>query len=279
MSAGGGRAFRSAAAIAIGSALLALCARTFLVDHVRVTSGSMAPTLLAGDHLLVWRAAYGARLPFAARLAVAWAAPRRGDVVVFESPREAGRVLVKRVVGVPGDEVELREQVLYVNGVPQRREPVGEETYAERDEATGARVAETCRRYRETLARGALARPPPEGEGAPDPGAAEASFLEAAGVGAAIYDVLQCRRPRLAAREGPWEVVRPGHVFVLGDNRDLSADGRSGGGWQLPEGHILGRAVRILWSRAVASDAFGGEGGGGPGLRRERLFKAVDSRY
>ena len=59
----------------------------------------------------------------------------------------------------------------------------------------------------------------------------------------ASYDVLQCRRPRIASREGPFEVVKPDHVFVMGDNRDLSADSRGLGGWQVPYGHIRGACL------------------------------------
>lgn len=247
--------------------VLALAVRAFVVEAFRIPSGSMAPTLLAGDHVFVSKLAYGVRLPFTRVRLLALGAPRRGDVIVFESPRERGVDVVKRVIGVPGDVVELREQVLYVNGVPQPRVPLGEIAYEEGSRNGGAPGQDTCRRYRESLAKGEILRPESELEGA-----AEASWQGAAAAGVASYDVLQCRRVRLAAREGPYELVRPGHVFVLGDNRDRSADSRGSGGWQVPLGNVKGRAGMVFLSW--------GPGGswprGGTGLRFDRLFKPVE---
>ena len=249
------------------AAALALAVRGFVVEPFRVPSGSMAPTLLAGDHVFVSRLAYAVRLPLTRLRLLALGAPRRGDVIVFQSPQDPSTDLVKRVVGIPGDVVELREQVLYVNGVPQPRAPAGEIAYEERSEETGAPFLDTCRRYRESLAKGELAEPEGGGEGA-----AEARWQAAAAAGVASYEVLQCRRTRLASREGPYEVVRPGHVFVLGDNRDRSADGRGAGGWQVPLGNVYGRVEMVFWSWGLR----GQRPRDGAGLRFERLFKPVE---
>jgi signal peptidase I len=256
-------AWREYAEAIVLAALVALALRTVAVEGYRIPSGSMAPTLLAGDHVLVSKLAYGVRVPFTRLRLLARGEPRRGDVVVFESPREAGVEVVKRVVGVPGDVIELREQVLHVNGVPQPRTPAGELAWAERGDA----AVETCRRFREALAKGPLAAAGDEGAAA-----LEASWQAGAAAGVATYDILQCRRPRLAAREGPYETVQPGHVFVLGDNRDRSADSRGAGGWQVPLERVKGRASLIYFSWGP-----GGawpQGRGGP--RLDRFFRAVE---
>lgn len=247
---------------------LALALRGLVVEAFKIPSASMVPALQVGDHIVVSKLSYGLRLPFANRWLVRWADPRRGDVIVFANPREPGRDYVKRVVGVPGDVVELRDQVVYVNGVPQPREALGDVTYDEQSETTGQWWTDTCPAWRETLARGPIDTPR-----SAVAGALVDAFDVAAVEGVSGHLVMQCRRARFGEREGPFERVGPGQVFVLGDNRDRSADSRSGGGWQVPLGNVKGKATWVWWSWGRS----GWTPWHGPaGLRIERLFKRIE---
>lgn len=104
--------------------LLYLIARLFLVQTFVITSDSMGPTLLEGDFVVVNRAAIGARIPFTNTRLPGYLRPAFGDVFVFDDPFRPGSKIVKRLVGLPGDTVEMRARVLYWNGEPQ------EEPYA-----------------------------------------------------------------------------------------------------------------------------------------------------
>jgi signal peptidase I len=249
------------AAVAVVAA--ALVFRGSLIEPYLVGSGAMAPGLLPGDVVVVSRLAYGVRLPFTSVTVWALPPPARGDVVVFPDPTEPSRRLVKRVVGLPGEVVELREQTLLVDGVPQPRVELGPFAYLEPGEGGRPPVDDTCRRWRELL--GVAPRPV-------DAGAADAAAGPAPLPGGEIraHDLLQCRRLRPGRREGPFGPIRPGHLFVLGDNRDRSADGRAG--WEVPVADVVGRAALVGWSWGPG----GWRPGGGPGVRIDRLFKPVE---
>lgn len=96
--------------------ILFIVMRTFLVQTFVITSGSMENTLLVGDYLIVNRAAIGSRIPGTDLRIPGYSEPHRGDVLVFDPPHEPDLKLVKRLVGMPGDIVEMRDKVLFVNG-------------------------------------------------------------------------------------------------------------------------------------------------------------------
>jgi signal peptidase I len=102
---------------ALGMAvILALFIRTFVVQAFKIPSGSMLPTLQIGDHLLVNKFIYGVRIPVLGKRFLAWHMPEYDDVIVFIFPQDRSKDFIKRVKGLPGDTVELRNKVLYING-------------------------------------------------------------------------------------------------------------------------------------------------------------------
>lgn len=98
--------------------LLALFIRTFVVQAFKIPSGSMLPTLLIGDHLLVNKFIYGVKMPFTGNILIPFNKPARGDVVVFRFPKDRSVDYIKRVVGTPGDTVEIKQKKVYINGEP-----------------------------------------------------------------------------------------------------------------------------------------------------------------
>src|SRR5205807_2374609 len=218
-----------------GAILVALLLRAFVFEPFHIPSGSMIPTLLVGDFIFVNKMAYGLRVPFTdpARVhKLGERAPLRGDVVVFIVPQQPNVDYVKRVVGLPGDHVDIRNNVVFINGVEQKREYVGEYTYTERSEFTDTDVQITTDEYIEDLA----------------------------GV---RHPVLQ-RKDAGSVRNMSF-VVEDGRLFMMGDNRDNSADSRVANGiGQIPFSYVKGRAS-IIWI------SFGGRAG----IRFERIFRAV----
>jgi signal peptidase I len=167
--------------------VLALVIRTFVVQAFKIPSGSMEDTLLIGDHILVNKLSYGLHIPFMdakVRVFGLMGDPNRGDIIVFPFPRDPSRDFIKRVVGLPGDRVEVRNHRAYINGEPLK------EPYVKPDERAVA-------------------------------------------------------HPSRYSHWGP-EVVPPGKLFVMGDNRDNSADGRDWG--FLDSSQVKGRAFIIYWS-------------------------------
>jgi signal peptidase I len=109
------REYAEAAIIAI---LLALFIRTFVVQAFKIPSGSMKPTLLVGDHILVNKFLYGIKIPFTTKTLIPISEPERGDVIVFIYPVDPDKDFIKRVIGLPGDNIEILGEKVLINGKP-----------------------------------------------------------------------------------------------------------------------------------------------------------------
>lgn len=109
------REYLEAAAIAV---LLALFIRTFVVQAFKIPSGSMEPTLLIGDHILVNKFLYGVKIPFTRKTMIPVSEPKRDDVVVFIYPVDTTKDFIKRVIALPGETLEIRDSKIFINGSP-----------------------------------------------------------------------------------------------------------------------------------------------------------------
>lgn len=181
--------------------------RSALADWNDVPTGSMKPTIVPGDRVVVNKLAWDLRVPFTLIRLASWDDPAAGEVVVFFSPLDGTR-LIKRVVAGPGQTVELRRDVLYVDGRPERLDP--------------------------------LAAADPRGAFA----AEDQTPLLSSGLGKEHAILLTPTSPA-RPEYGP-SIVPAGHYFVMGDNRDDSHDSRFIGA--IPREAIVGRAVGVAFS-------------------------------
>lgn len=102
----------------ITALILALIIRAYIIQAFKIPSGSMIPTLLVGDHILVSKFIYGSRIPFTDKNILAIRDPRKGDIIVFKYPKDPQRDFIKRVIATEGDVVEGRNKTIYLNGNP-----------------------------------------------------------------------------------------------------------------------------------------------------------------
>jgi signal peptidase I len=197
---------------------IALLLRAFVVEAFQIPSGSMIPTLEVGDHIFVSKFAYGLTIPFTNTKIIQLAEPKRGDIIVFKYPLDQSTDYIKRVVGLPGDVIEMRQEELYVNGhaVPRERVPRPYH-YADASHGTG---------------------PPEDHEGE----------LWIENLDGHKHETIQ--EPVRGPRDFERKVVPAGHVFVMGDNRDNSSDSRVWG--TVDRDLIKGKALIVWWSRATA---------------------------
>jgi signal peptidase I len=207
---------------------VALLLRAFVVEAFQIPSGSMIPTLEVGDHIFVSKFAYGLSIPFTDMKLLQYAQPERGDVIVFKFPNDHSIDYIKRVVGLPGDVIEMRQEELFINGrpVPRQRVP---RVYRCNDGPP----------HPDSLLHGAAA-----GLVADD----DDCELWMETLGKVEHETVL--EPHRGGRDFGRTVVPPGNVFVMGDNRDNSSDSRVWGTVKLDL--IKGKALIVWWSRATS---------------------------
>jgi signal peptidase I len=198
--------------------------RSFLFEPFKIPSGSMIPTLLVGDLILVNKFHYGVRVPVVNKKIVANHDPQRGDVMVFRYPKDTSVDYIKRVVGVPGDEISFRAQRLYVNGEPAPLEAMPPPGFY--DEDMLRYFPEFREKFGDTEHR-ILLNPQGQPYYGPDD-KISFPFRE------------NCRY----SAEGVSCKVPAGHYFMMGDNRDNSQDSRFWG--FVPDENIVGKAF-FVW--------------------------------
>ncbi|MFS8144482.1 signal peptidase I [Rhizobium sp. BR 249] len=230
--------------VIIQALILAMVIRTVLFQPFTIPSGSMMPTLLVGDYIFVNKFAYGYSkysLPFSPDIfsgRLFGSDPKRGDIVVFRFPPNPEIDYIKRCIGLPGDRVQMKEGVLYVNGKPVPKV------------ADGAFTSD----YKL------------------DPGADVPVFRETLDDGKS-YDTLD-QSPETRGDNTREFIVPEGHYFMMGDNRDNSADSRFDVGF-VPAENLVGRASVIFFS--LGNDTSFREIWKWPtNMRWDRLFKVVE---
>jgi signal peptidase I len=207
--------------------LLVFLLRSFLVEPFKIPSGSMLPTLLIGDFILVNKYDYGVRLPIVNKKIIDIGDPKHGDVMVFRYPLDTGLDYIKRVVGLPGDTVEYIDKRLIINGKPVEAVAAGEYSYVANglNYVTGKTWQESLGEHKH-IAMTQEDMPP-----------------------VITYQVAGDfpHRDNCTYNDRGFTCKVPaGYYFMMGDNRDASNDSRYWG--FVPDENIVGRAFMIWWN-------------------------------
>ncbi len=210
--------------------LIVFVLRSFLVEPFKIPSGSMVPTLLIGDFILVNKYTYGIRIPIINKKVVEVNSPKRGEVMVFRYPEDPSLDYIKRVIGVPGDRIAWVDKRLYVNGAEAPRRPLPDYLNPER--------IHYSKRFAETVG-----------------GIEHSILIEEDGPAAVPYAKAFPFRENCKYNSSGVEcTVPPGQYFMMGDNRDNSADSRVWG--FVPDENIVGKAF-FIWFNFSEPSRFG----------------------
>ena len=205
---------------------IVFCLRSFLVEPFKIPSGSMIPTLLVGDFILVNKYTYGVRLPVINLRVFDMNKPDRGEVMVFRYPEDPSMDYIKRIVGLPGDLITYRNKRLTINGSPVKIKPTGEYTYVE----SGINYVYS-RGYVESMN-----------------GHDHAIIINPVMPSVQLSGVRQFPSYENCDynHSGFTCKVPAGNYFTMGDNRDSSSDSRYWG--FVPERNIVGKAFMVWWN-------------------------------
>ena len=201
--------------------IVAMFIRSFCVEAFKIPSGSMIPTLSIGDHIFVNKFIYGFRIPFTKDRYFKFTDPKRGDVIVFIYPQDEGKDFIKRVIGLPGDSVKVSGENVWING----------KLLSE----TSLEVKPYPNDKRRLIVKDGVESTIPFVQGWRDFNFYEEEL-------GAVRHVVQYER--YLDRPTEQVTVPAGHYFVMGDNRDNSADSREWG--FVPDGNIKGKAM-FVW--------------------------------
>jgi len=187
---------------------LAFFIRSFFVQAFKIPSGSMIPTLRVGDHILVNKFLYGFSIPIVDKKIMSFTRPRRGDIIVFKFPQDPSKDYIKRVIGIPGDTIRVKDTSLFINGIEMPKKLEGSYRFEDPPnfEQTSDLFIETIDGKKHNI----------------------------------LYDENAVRLGEIV------KTVPPGQYFCMGDNRDRSNDGRYWG--FVPFDNIKGKAMIIYFS-------------------------------